>query len=99
MTHAVAVTPREGVVWFGWVLAGVFALSPLLGWLSPLGFAPLAALGGLLTIRGVRVEDDQRPVALAILVLVTWALASVLWSPFKPDSIESATAAKLIAQA
>ena len=99
MTHAVAVTPREGVVWFGWVLAGVFALSPLLGWLSPLGFAPLAALGGLLTIRGIRVEDEQRPVALAILVLVTWALASVLWSPFKPDSIESATAAKLIAQA
>ena len=52
MTHAVAVTPREGVVWFGWVLAGVFALSPLLGWLSPLGFAPLAALGGQIWMTG-----------------------------------------------
>lgn len=99
MTHAKAVAPGEGVAWFGWVLAGVFALSPLLGWLGPLGFAPVAALGGLLTLRGVRIDDAHRPAALAILVLVTWALASMAWSPFKPQKLESATAFKLIAQA
>lgn len=99
MKRAQAAAPGDGVAWFGWVLAGVFALSPLLGWLGPLGFAPIAALGGLLTLHGARVDDDQRPAALAILVLVAWALVSMAWSPYTPKKIESSTGVKLIAQA
>ena len=99
MTRAQAAAPAAGAAWVGWVLAGVFALSPLLGWLGPLGFAPIAALGGLLTLHGARVDDDQRPAALAILVLVAWALVSMAWSPYTPKKIESSTGVKLIAQA
>lgn len=99
MTRAQAAAPADGAAWFGWVLAGVFALSPLLGWLGPLGFAPIAALGGLLTLHGARVDDDQRPAALAVLVLVAWALVSMAWSPYTPKKIESSTGVKLIAQA
>lgn len=99
MTTVEATAPDDGAAWFGWVLAGVFALSPLLGWLGPLGFAPVAALGGLLTIRGLRIDPALRPAALAILVLVAWALASMAWSPFTPRSLESSTGLKLIAEA
>ena len=99
MTRAQAAAPADGAAWFGWVLAGAFALSPLLGWLGPLGFAPIAALGGLLTLHGARIDDDQRPAVLAILVLVAWALLSMAWSPYAPKKIESSTGVKLIAQA
>ncbi|MDO9430728.1 MAG: O-antigen ligase family protein [Phenylobacterium sp.] len=98
MKAAKANAPKDGVAWFGWVLAGVFALSPLLGWLGPLGFAPIAALGGLLTIHGARVDREHRAAALAILVLVTWALASMAWSPFRAEKLENATGLKLVAQ-
>src|SRR5688500_12789188 len=36
--------------WRGAVLAVVFALAPAVAWLGPLGFAPLAALAGLLLL-------------------------------------------------
>lgn len=85
-------------VWFGWVLCFVFALSPLLGWLSPLGFTPLAVLGGLLSLRALKVPESDRPAALAILVLGCWALASTIWSPFKPTGPGNATGFKLLAQ-
>ena len=85
-------------VWFGWVLCFVFALSPLLGWLSPLGFTPLAVLGGLLGLRALKVPESDRPAALAILVLGCWALASTTWSPFKPTGPGNATGFKLLAQ-
>lgn len=100
MMQAKASAPDDaGVAWFGWVLIGVFAISPLIGWLAPLAFAPIAALGGLLTLRGLHLPDADRPAGIAILVLVTWALASMVWSPFNPDSFERATAIKLILQA
>ncbi|HEX5380601.1 MAG TPA: hypothetical protein VFW47_18635 [Phenylobacterium sp.] len=90
---------EPGVAWFGWVMAFVFVLSPLLGWLSPLGYAPVAGLAGLLTLRSLRIGDQDRPAAIAILVLTAWAVASVAWSPFTPTSYESATAMKLVVQA
>ncbi len=99
MSSAKASTPGDGVAWFGWVLGGVFALAPLLAWVGPLGFAPVAALGGLLTLRGLHITEEDRPAAIAVLVLVVWALSSTAWSPFTPTSLESATGMKLIAQA
>lgn len=99
MSSAKASTPGDGVAWFGWVLGGVFALAPLLAWVGPLAFAPVAALGGLLTLRGLRITEEDRPAAIAVLVLAVWALSSTAWSPFTPTSLESATGMKLIAQA
>lgn len=84
MSSAKASTPGDGVAWFGWVLGGVFALAPLLAWVGPLGFAPVAALGGLLTLRGLHITEEDRPAAIAVLVLVVWALSSTAWSPSRP---------------
>ncbi|HEY9236879.1 MULTISPECIES: O-antigen ligase family protein [Phenylobacterium] len=84
-------------VWYGWVLCFVFTLAPLLGWLSPLGFTPLAVLGGLLSLRAFQVSEADRPAALAILVLCLWALVSTIWSPFKPTEIGNTTGFKLLA--
>ena len=88
-----------GIAWFGWVLGFAFALIPLLGWLSPLGFAPLAGLCGLLSLRALHISEQDRPAAIAVLVLVTWGVASVAWSPFTPRTYQQATAIKLVVQA
>lgn len=98
MTSSRSAVPGHGAAWFGWVLCFVFALSPLLAWLSPLGFTPLAALGGLLAIAALRVPESDRPAALAILVLASWALISTTWSPFTPTGFGNATGLKLLTQ-
>lgn len=85
--------------WCGWVLALGFALTPLLGWLGPLGFAALMSLVGLLTLPGLRISEPDRPIALAIVVMVIWAAGSMLWSPFEVDELWSSNAAKLASQA
>lgn len=98
MSRAQAAAPEPGTAWFGWVIAFVFSLSPLLGWVGPLGFAPVAALGGLLSLGALRIGEQDRPAAIAVLVLVAWAMASMAWSPFTPTDFERATGFKLIAQ-
>lgn len=98
MIQACSATPGKGAVWFGWVLCFVFTLSPLLGWLSPMGFTPLAVLGGILALGALRVPDVDRPAALAIFILACWALLSTLWSPFDPTGLGNATGFKLLFQ-
>lgn len=100
MTNAEAAGgDRPASAWTGWVLTGVFALSPLLAWVGPLGFAPLAALAGILALRGLKVADSDRPAAIALIVALAWALGSTSWSPYTPEDLEGATIYKLIAQA
>lgn len=84
--------------WCGWTLAGVFLLAPLLGWLGPLGFAPVVGLAGLLCLPAFRVRDEDRPAAIAVLVMVVWACGSTVWSPYVSPSLEKSTAAKLVAE-
>ncbi|WP_421932141.1 O-antigen ligase family protein [Phenylobacterium sp.] len=84
--------------WCGWVLAGGFVLTPIIGWLAPLTFAPLLTLMGLLTLPAVRVEDEDRPVGIAVVTLVLWAAGSSVWSPFTAKGLGDSTAAKLIAE-
>ena len=44
----------RGAVWLGGVLVLLFSLTPLVAWLGPLGFAPLAAVCGLAAIWPLR---------------------------------------------
>ncbi len=99
MTDEAAPREQPFAVWCGWVLVGVFALTPLIAWLGPLAFAVLCALGGILTLPALKVRDEDRPAAMGLLVILIWAVGSVVWSPYKPQDLEGATAAKLIAQA
>ena len=79
-------------------MVGGFALTPLFGWLAPLTFAPLLTLMGLLTLPGLRVEERDRPVGIAVVTLVLWAAGSSAWSPFTAKGLGDSTAAKLIAE-
>ncbi|WP_374577297.1 O-antigen ligase family protein [Phenylobacterium sp.] len=89
----------RGAVWLGGVLVLLFSLTPLVAWLGPLGFAPLAAVCGLAAIWNLRIGEADRPAAIAILVMVCWAVVSVVWSPYQPAKLGASTAAKLVAEA
>jgi O-antigen ligase len=69
-------------IWCGWVMVGASALVPLLGWLAPLGFAPLVALMGFLCLPAFRIADEDRPVLIVLLGGLIWAAVSTTWSPF-----------------
>ena len=80
--------------WCGWVLVGAAALTPLIAWLGPLGFAPLVALMGLLSLPALRIGKDDR-VGLGLLAaLAVWAVVSSAWSPTRPK-LEDSVALKL----
>jgi O-antigen ligase len=84
--------------WCGWVLIGGAVLAPLLAWLGPLGFAPLLALMGLLSLPAVRLEDDDRPVLIVLLGALVWAAVSTTWSPYQPKDPLNGQALKLAAE-
>lgn len=69
--------------WAEWSALAVFALTPLIGYLAPLGFAPLVGLGGLIAapalLRARRF--DPWPVG-ALALLLAWMAISMRWSPF-----------------
>jgi len=82
--------------WPGAVLVFAGVLAPLMAWLSPLGFAPLAALTGLLAVASLRLEPRHLPGAAVLMVAAAWAIGSITWSPYHPDDLESWTALKLV---
>ncbi|WP_374569905.1 O-antigen ligase family protein [Phenylobacterium sp.] len=84
--------------WYGAVLTFVALMAPLLGWLSPLGFAPLAALAGLLCLGAVRAEPRHLPAMVPALVLFSWAAVSIFWTPYRPKNLQSWIALKLVAE-
>lgn len=95
MTATIAVRPepqsvaRDGLgAWCGWVMVGAAGLIPLLGWLSPLGFAPLLPLIGLLCLPAVRMTDEDRPLLIVLLGALVWGAVSTTWSPFRPKSAD-----------
>ena len=85
--------------WLGGVLVLCFALIPLAGWLGPLAFAPIMAGIGLMCLPALRVEEGDRPLALALTVAVIWAVGSTLWSPFEIKDPWTSNPAKLVSQA
>jgi O-antigen ligase len=74
-------------VWCGWVMVGAAVLTPIAGWLGPLGFAPLLALMGLLCLPAFRIADEDRPALIVLLGVLVWAAASTTWSPYRPKDV------------
>jgi O-antigen ligase len=58
----------------------MFALTFPLGYTGSLGFAPLAALAGLVSVPALRQARPPMLVILPLAALVTWALFSLQWS-------------------
>ncbi len=99
MTAAAGVAARDPLgVWCGWLLVGAAILSPLLAWLSPLGFAPMVSLVGLLALPTLRMEDEDRPAAVALFAALIWAAVSTTWSPFHAGHVIGSTILKLAFQ-
>lgn len=76
--------PERRTPWLGAVAVFLMAMIPLVGYLAPLGFAPLLALTGLLvTPTLARARPPMLPI-FALLPLLAWALISLHWSPAAP---------------
>lgn len=84
--------------WCGWVLTGVAALTPLLAWLGPLGFALLMGLAGLLCLPAVRIPLRDAPLAILLLSGLAWVAASSFWSPYHPRDAGGSSPLKLALQ-
>ncbi len=84
--------------WFGGWLVVVLALTPLLAWAGPLGFAALAGVAGALCLPALNVTDEDRPAYVAVLFLLIWAAGSTLWSPHH-HGLWGSPAVKLTAEA
>ncbi|MFM8377109.1 MAG: hypothetical protein ACKN9P_13815 [Phenylobacterium sp.] len=82
--------------WTAGVIAGLLALTPLLGWAGALGFAPALALAGLLTFPSARVRAEDRALLLALFTALVWACASIFWSPWRASDLEGQTGLKLV---
>jgi len=82
--------------WTAGVIAGLLVLTPLLGWVGALGFAPAVALAGLLTLPYVRVRSEDRALLLALFTALVWACASIFWSPWRAADLEGQTGLKLV---
>lgn len=79
----------------GYALVFAAALTPLMAWLGPLGFAPLLGLVGLVCLPLVRIRSEDAAVGVVLLLLVAWAALSSLWSPEKPHKLDDSVALKL----
>ncbi len=81
--------------WCGWVLVGAASVIPLLGWLFPREFWIAPTLVGLLCLPAVRLQDEDRPVAIILFAALIWAAVSTMWSPFHPTKPGNSTILKL----
>ncbi|MDI1365337.1 MAG: O-antigen ligase family protein [bacterium] len=75
---------QRSTKWLGAVAVFTTALFPFVGYLAPLGFAPLLALCGLLALPGLARARPASPPTMALFVLVVWGLISLRWSPAAP---------------
>jgi len=96
MSHQAAPTPRDVLgLWCGGVLIFGAALTPLLAWLSPISFAGLLALVGLLSLPAIRLRTGDRPALIALLAALLWAAVSTTWTVYHPKNPTEGQAAKL----
>jgi O-antigen ligase len=85
-------------VWCGWVLVGVAGMTPWVAWLGPLGFAALMALAGLLCLPALRIDMRMAPLAVVLLLALSWAALSTVWTFHPAQRLEESVALKLAAQ-
>jgi len=97
MTASLAAQPARDRLgqWCGWVLVGAAALTPVIGYLAPLGLAALVALVGLFCLPAARIGDADRPAAIILFAALIWAAVSTTWSPYHPTKVGQTTILKL----
>lgn len=95
MSQAAALSRPVLSKWCGWVVIGGLALVPVVGWLGPLAFAVLVALMGLLCLPAIRIDEEDRPAAVLLLLALIWAAISSTWSPSHPSKPANSVALKL----
>lgn len=101
-----AEVPEKATPWLGGVMIFLFVMTPLLGYLAQLGFAPLLSLVGLLALPVIGRPRAPIAPAFILLLLALWGVWSMAWSPAAPPpgslkaygDIEKLTAAKLVLQ-
>ena len=101
-----AETAPRRTPWLSGVAIFVVVMTPLLAYVAPLGFAPLLALAGFLSLPGLRLTREAAPPLLILVVLALWAAISMTWSPAAIDpttlkdygDVETLTALKLFLQ-
>lgn len=92
--------------WLGALAVFLMAMTPLIGYLAPLGFAPLLSVVGLLATPGLARSRPPLLPMFALILLVLWALVSLNWSPAAPalsalkrdKDVGAFTALKLVLQ-
>ena len=82
----------------GWGFIGAAALTPLLAWLGPLGFAALLSLLGIVCLPSLRISARETALAILLLLALAWAALSSLWSPSRPATFADSVALKLALQ-
>lgn len=82
MTLASATDPRTR--WLGALAVFLMVMTPLVGYLAPLGFAPLLGVVGLLATPGLARSRPPLLPMFALMLMVLWALVSLNWSPAAP---------------
>lgn len=90
--------------WLGGLAVFMMVMTPLFGYVIPLWFAGLVSLVGLLAAPLLARSRPPLLPMFALLLLVLWALVSLIWSPAAPHlvdlkkNIDKFTALKLLMQ-
>lgn len=84
LTVASAESPERRTRWLGALAVFLMVMTPLVGYLAPLGFAPLLAVVGLLATPSLARSRPPLLPLFALILLVLWALVSLSWSPAAP---------------
>lgn len=84
LTGVSAESPEHRTRWLGALAVFLMVMTPLIGYLAPLGFAPLLGLVGLLATPGLARSRPPLLPMFALMLLVLWALVSLHWSPAAP---------------
>ncbi|MET0338189.1 MAG: O-antigen ligase family protein [Caulobacter sp.] len=74
--------PTRGEAWLGFTAGFVLVLTPILGYLAPLAFAPLMGIAGVMALPLLRRRWGSILPMAPLLLLVIWALISLDWSPY-----------------
>ena len=98
--------PERRTRWLGALAVFLMMMTPLIGYLAPLGFAPLLAVVGLLATPGLARSRPPLLPMYALMLMVLWALVSLNWSPAAPalsalkrdKDVGAFTALKLVLQ-